>query len=147
MNEGTKLGNDENDGTTEADGSKEVEGTAVGLDVGLRVGDGRPSGDIDFGGRVGAVSGRADGAIVVGTTLSFLVGTTEGIIDSTSMGGAVGAVDKIGVAAGVAVIGAVVITGAIVTKSSAKHLVWSANTKHVPSQVLLPRKHPDASFS
>ena len=125
MKDGTKLGNDEMVGTIEADGSPEVDGIADGCTDGVVVGGSLPSGDIVCGAKLGISTGRLDGALLVGTTLgstpSAFVGAVDGMI--TCIGEAVGAADKVGVAAGDDVIGAVVAMGANVTKSSAKHIV------------------------
>ncbi len=122
-NDGTKLGNDEIDGTIEAVGLKDVDGIADGSSNGLLVGGGLPSGDIVIGGRLGACCGLPAGAVIVGTALSFLIGATEGMIGSISIGDAEGAGAIIGVATGDVVIGDTVVAGATVTKSSARHVV------------------------
>lgn len=128
MKDGTKLGNVDMVGTIEADGFTETEGTADGATDGVLVGGGRPSGDIVRGGKLGASVGRFVGALLVGTalgaTVSFLIGAVEGMSVTTCIGaGVVGGGDMTGVATGDDVIGAVVVTGANVKKSSAKHVV------------------------
>ena len=122
-NDGTKLGNDEIDGTIEADGLKDVDGIVDGSSIGLLVGGGLPSGDNVIGGRLGACFGLAVGAAIVGTTLSFLIGATEGMIGSISIGDAEGAGDTIGAITGDVVVGDTVVAGATVIKSSARHEV------------------------
>jgi hypothetical protein len=125
-NDGITDGADENDGKIVPDGLDVTDGTDVGPFEGRLVGSGLPSGDIVIGGRTGGGdrSGDSDG-LLVGTSVTFLMGKTDGNIVSKRIGVFVGTLVTTGAAIGAIDGGGVVTvgTGAVGAIISARQVV------------------------